>query len=72
VNSPTGTYTAVTTDEMDTDGTVYLPARSRDVNVLPDEDTTTTLAGLNVPGSVEFNADEPIDYVLKSTEDPAS
>jgi hypothetical protein len=72
VNSPTGTYTAVTTDEMDTDGTVYLPARSRDVNVLPDEDTTTTLVGLNVPGSVEFNADEPIDYVLKSTEDPAS
>lgn len=73
VNSPTGTYTAVTTDTMDTAGTVVLPAGSRAVTALPDEDvTTTTLAALNVPGSVEFNADEPVDYVLKSTEDPVA
>jgi hypothetical protein len=72
VQGPTGVTAISPADELDTDGNVYLPARSREVTALPDEVTTASLAGLNVPGSVEFNADDPIDYVLKSTEDPTS
>lgn len=67
------TGSAITTDTLDTDGIATVPAGSRAVTTLPDEVvTTTTLAGLNVPGSVEFNADDPVDFVLKSSEDPTA
>lgn len=51
--------------------TAVVAAGSREVTTLPDDDTsTTTAAGFNVPGSVEFNADEAIDFVLYSDQDP--
>jgi hypothetical protein len=51
-------------------GTATVPAGSRDVTTLPDANTLSD--GDNVPGAVDFNADEPIDFVLNSSEDPAS
>lgn len=49
-------------------GSATVPAGSITVNTLPDEASTST--GYNVPGSLAYNADEPIDFVIKSTEDP--
>jgi hypothetical protein len=51
-------------------GTAVVPAGSRAVNTLPDENTESD--GDNVPGAVDYNADEPIDFVLNSSEDPES
>jgi hypothetical protein len=51
-------------------GTATVPAGSRDVNILPDENSLSD--GDNVPGAVDYNADEPIDFVLNSSEDPVS
>lgn len=52
-------------------GTAVVGAGSREVTELVDtDDSTTTAAGFNVPGSVEFNADETIDFVLYSDQDP--
>jgi len=52
----------------DASGTATVPAGSRTVNTLPDENTEAD--GDNVPGAVDYNADEPIDFVLYSSEDP--
>ena len=51
-------------------GTATVLAGSREVTTLPDVNTESD--GDNVPGAVDFNADEPIDFVLNSSEDPAS
>lgn len=60
-------------DTLDTDGVCVVYANSRTVSSLPDEvDDKTTAGGFNVPGSTEYNADEPIDFVLRSSEDPTS
>ena len=48
--------------------TATVPAGSRAVDTLPDENTEVD--GDNVPGAVDYNADEPIDFVLYSSEDP--
>lgn len=64
---------AKTTGNVNTEaatGTATVPAGSRAVNTLPDENTESD--GDNVPGAVDYNADEPIDFVLNSSEDPAS
>ena len=64
---------AKTTDpltEESASGTATVPAGSREVVNLPDENTESD--GDNVPGAVDYNADEPIDFVLNSSEDPAS
>jgi hypothetical protein len=58
----------VTEDE--TGGTATVPAGSRDVNNLPDDNTEPD--GNNVPGAVDYNADSPIDFVLHSSEDPSA
>jgi hypothetical protein len=67
----TFSFSKVTTD-VDTasvsGGAAVVPAGSRTVNTLPDE--VATSSGYNVPGSATYNADEPIDFVLRSTEDP--
>jgi hypothetical protein len=53
-------------------GTATVPAGSRQVNTLPDTDTSNDDAtGFNVPGAVEYNADEPIDFVLVSNVSPS-
>jgi hypothetical protein len=52
-------------------GTAVVPAGSREVTVLEDYDSSNNSAdGFNVPGAVEYNADEPIDFVLYSDQDP--
>ena len=75
-NAPTTDTFKVTTVETTListgTGTATIPAGSWAVTTLPDEDTSKDDAtGYNVPGAVEYNADEPIDYVVYSTEDPA-
>jgi hypothetical protein len=49
-------------------GTATVAAGSVQVTTLPDEVSTTT--GYNVPGGRTYNADEPIDFVIRSNEDP--
>jgi hypothetical protein len=56
--------------ESEVNGTATVPAGSRDVNDLPDDNTEPD--GDNVPGAVDFNADSPIDFVLHSSEDPSA
>ena len=67
-------YSKVATDVAEATvsptGTAVVAAGSRTVTTLPDEVATST--GYNVPGSATYNADEPIDFVLRSTEDPTS
>lgn len=54
-------------------GTATVPAGSRQVTALPDVDTSKVSAtGFNVPGAVEYNADEPIDFVLVSNVNPSA
>lgn len=62
--------TTINLTEEPASGTATVPAGSRDVNVLPDPNTESD--GDNVPGAVDFNADEPIDFVLNSSEDPTA
>lgn len=75
-NAPTSSTfkitTVATTAITSGTGSAVLAAGSWAVTTLPDEDTSKDDAtGYNVPGAVEYNADEPIDYVVYSTEDPA-
>jgi len=54
-------------------GTAVVAAGSREVTTLPDYDATNNSAdGFNVPGAVEYNADQPIDFVLYSDQDPVA
>ena len=48
-------------------GSAVVGPGSRTVSALPDEDTVTV--GYNVPGGIDYNSDEPIDFVINSVED---
>jgi hypothetical protein len=39
---------------------------------LPDADDVNLNDDFNVPGNLEYNADNPIDYIINSVEDPTS
>jgi hypothetical protein len=68
----TFTYTTATsgtiTSAADT-GTAVVPAGSRAVTDFTSQGSTTAY---NVPGNENFNEDNPIDYIIASTEDPTS
>jgi hypothetical protein len=64
------TATNVTSAAVNPVGTATVAAGSAQVTSLPDEVSTTT--GYNVPGGRTYNADEPIDFVIRSNEDPSS
>ena len=65
------TATDVTSAAVSPVGAAVVAAGSREVVTLLDPAVIkTTAAGFNVPGAVEFNADETVDYVLTSTADP--
>lgn len=68
----TFTYTTTTSGTIasaaDT-GTVVCLANSWDVTDFTSQGSTTAY---NVPGSTEYNADEAIDFIIASTEDPTS
>jgi hypothetical protein len=71
------TFASSATDAAETAvspaGTATVPAGSRQVTALPDENTSkVSAAGFNVPGSVEYNADENIDFVLVSNVSPSA
>jgi len=67
------TATDVVSAAVSPAGVAIVPAGSREVVTLSDPAASrTTAAGFNIPGSVEFNADEAVDYVLTSTLDPVS
>jgi hypothetical protein len=50
-------------------GTADVAANSREVTDFLSQGSTTEY---NVPGSAEYNADEAIDFIIASTEDPTS
>ena len=60
----------VTSTEVDPVGAAIVSPDSRAVSSLPDEDNSST--GYNVPGSKNYNADNPIDFVINSAEDPSA
>jgi hypothetical protein len=68
----TFTYTCTTsgtiTSAADT-GTVFSGANSWAVTDFTSQGSTTAY---NVPGNTEYNADESIDFIIASTEDPTS
>ena len=68
----TFTYTTATsgtiTSGADT-GTALVPANSRAVTDFTSQGSTTAY---NVPGNESYNADNPVDFILASTEDPTS
>jgi hypothetical protein len=68
----TFTYTTTTTGTItsaaDT-GTALVTANSWDVTDFLSEGSTTEY---NTPGNKDYNADEDIDFIIASTEDPAS
>lgn len=67
----TFTYAKTTTDITSTadSGTADVAANSRAVTDFLSEGSTTEY---NVPGSQDYNADEDIDFIIASTEDPTS
>ena len=54
---------------VDPVGTAVVAPDSRAVNTLPDANENGTY---NVPGNKNYNADDAIDYVISSTEDPSA
>lgn len=71
-STTTFTYTTTTsgtiTSAADT-GTVVCTANSWDVTDFLSQGSTTTY---NTPGNANYNADEDIDFIIASTEDPTS
>ena len=68
----TFTYTTTTsgtiTSAADT-GTALVPANSRAVTDFTSQGSTTAY---NVPGNENYNADNNVDFIIASTEDPTS
>lgn len=70
---PTGTtftYNTVSTGTIASaveTGTVICAANSRAVSDIAGQSSTTTS---NVPGNVNFNADNPVDFIIASSADP--
>lgn len=59
----------ITSAAIDPVGTAVVAPDSRAVTALPDANENGTY---NVPGNVAYNADNSIDYVISSTEDPSA
>jgi hypothetical protein len=68
VEIPANTTSGTITSAADT-GTALVPANSWDVNDFLSEGSTTEF---NVPGSLTFNEDEDIDFIVASAEDPTA
>jgi hypothetical protein len=75
VSAPTTTtftYTTTTTGTIAStadSGTAVVAANSRAVTDFASQGSTTAY---NVPGNENFNEDNPVDYIIASTEDPTS
>lgn len=66
----TFTHTASATISSTSDsGTALVAANSRAVTDFTSQGSTTAY---NVPGNENYNADNPVDFILASTEDPTS
>lgn len=67
----TFTYAKTASDITSTadSGTADVAANSREVTDFTSQGSTTDY---NVPGNVNYNADEDIDFIIASTEDPTS
>ena len=68
----TFTYTTTTTGTIAStadSGTAVVAANSRAVTDFASQGSTTAY---NVPGNENFNEDNPVDYIIASTEDPTS
>ena len=68
----TFTYTTATSGTIASaaeTGTALVPANSWEVTDFTSQGSTTAY---NVPGSTEYNADEAIDFIIASSEDPAA
>jgi len=68
----TFTYTTTTTGTIAStadSGTALVAANSRAVTDFTSQGSTTAY---NVPGNENFNEDNPIDYIIASTEDPVA
>ena len=64
----TTTTSGTITSALDT-GTALVPANSRAVSDFTSQGSTTAY---NVPGNENYNADNAVDFILASTEDPTS
>ena len=62
------TTSGTITSAADT-GTALVPTNSRAVTDFTSQGSTTAY---NVPGSLDYNADNAVDFILASTEDPTS
>lgn len=60
---------AITTTAVSPVGTAVVEPDSRAVTILPNPDDPGTF---NVPGNIDYNEDDDIDYIILSTEDPQS
>jgi len=60
---------AISTTAVSPVGTAVVAPDSRAVTILPNPDDPGTY---NVPGNINYNADDAIDYVILSSEDPSS
>ena len=68
----TFTYTTTTTGSIAStsdSGTALVTANSRAVTDFTSQGSTTAY---NVPGSLDYNADNDVDFIIASTEDPTS
>ena len=68
----TFTYTTSTTGTITSgvaSGTAVVTAGSRAVTDFTSQGSTTVY---NAPGNIDFDADAAIDFIIASTEDPAS
>lgn len=71
-STTTFTYTTTTSGTIAStadSGTALVEANSWDVTDFTSEGSTTEY---NMPGNISFNADEDIDFIIASTEDPTS
>jgi len=50
-------------------GTALVPANSWDVNDFLSQGSTTSY---NTPGNANYNADNPIDFIIASSDDPTA
>jgi hypothetical protein len=68
------TGTAITTNPLSPAGSAVAARQYVEVTTLqlPDADDVNPNEDFNVPGSLEYNADNPIDYIINSVEDPTS
>lgn len=63
------TGTDITSGAVSPAGTVI---RNRGYLAVSDFDTQGSTTAYNVPGNTEYNADNPVDFIIASTEDPTA